>query len=846
MKQPKHNFQDIFTLFFNPGEVCEIRAYGCGGKGPWDGWAKGAGIVFGYFNDPEAFAAAAAALEKKQTPGIYFTINPVMPDFLGRANNRLRAATNKTKTTADANIQTIRWLPIDLDPIRSGGGTDLNTSQEEFDRAWRLRNRIHEDIRKERTAQKGISAISGNGAHLLFRLPDLPPGEETTTKIRTALHGAAARWADPFVDIDLKVYNPARIWKLYGTTARKSDHTEQRPQRVSRIQFSGDHLPILADIPVNDRILDVLAAHAPKEKPKKQPPNVVPMQRPKPTRRQTDSDLGSLDLPKYLAHHGISYQQKAGTEKGYTLYVLSTCLFDPDHGRDAAISQSSDGQLYYQCFHNGCHGRTWHDARAAISGAANLAPFMTGYDPTRTTTRQPEPPPYGAAPRPTATTGAAAAVAYQTEELPFLYKNDKGRPALNPALAADYFESLLEPVYCCGEENQFWKYTAAGVWRPYSIGKIKRTVHQVLGQYSKPAWINQIVDMLTAQTYKDYDEIKTDPMYLNLVNGMWGIKERELLPHDHTYNSKVQFPISYNEDADCDPWIEAIAKIFADDPLKLDTLQDFFGYCLFPKILFPGVIFAIGDGGNGKGVVDHVLTKLLGPNAICHIGIERMAGRFGLSELKDKYINTESETSPDRVDVTGFKKASAGDEIQCERKGIGDIRFRPYAKHFISMNQFPHINERTNSFFRRITVLEFKQNFEGKECNPYLKDELEAVLDGVFLWALDGLYRVLENKCFTTPESVVMGKDKLKTQVDPVLSFVQDECILAENATIRKTALYDAFRIWCGNNRHMKRSKFYASILDSFKVITFRPSASTTQQFKGIGLLNDKHDECPQ
>ena len=37
------------------------------------------------------------------------------------------------------------------------------------------------------------------------------------------------------VDIDLTVYNPARICKLYGTMARKGDSTVDRPHRRSCI-----------------------------------------------------------------------------------------------------------------------------------------------------------------------------------------------------------------------------------------------------------------------------------------------------------------------------------------------------------------------------------------------------------------------------------------------------------------------------------------------------------------------------------------------------------------------------------------------------------------------------------
>ena len=77
-------------------------------------------------------------------------------------------------------------------------------------------------------------ADSGNGAHLLYRL-DLPNDQFATDLIQRVLGGIAARCAPDDVDIDLTVYNPARICKLYGTMARKGDSTADRPHRRSCI-----------------------------------------------------------------------------------------------------------------------------------------------------------------------------------------------------------------------------------------------------------------------------------------------------------------------------------------------------------------------------------------------------------------------------------------------------------------------------------------------------------------------------------------------------------------------------------------------------------------------------------
>ena len=93
-----------------------------------------------------------------------------------------------------------------------------------------------------------IKAVSGNGGHLLFRLPDMPVSDKTKLFIKNTLTGISSRFGNGTIVIDTTVHNPARIWKLYGTTARKGDEVpagpkrESRPHRMSYIDDLGEFL----------------------------------------------------------------------------------------------------------------------------------------------------------------------------------------------------------------------------------------------------------------------------------------------------------------------------------------------------------------------------------------------------------------------------------------------------------------------------------------------------------------------------------------------------------------------------------------------------------------------------
>ena len=84
----------------------------------------------------------------------------------------------------------------------------------------------------------------------------------------------------------------------------------------------------------------------------------------------------SLDVAAYLKHYGrevVKVKQNGSS----TLYCLKECVFDPAHApNEAAIGITSEGKLFYQCFHNGCQGRTWKEAREVISGTDSLSQFM--------------------------------------------------------------------------------------------------------------------------------------------------------------------------------------------------------------------------------------------------------------------------------------------------------------------------------------------------------------------------------------------------------------------------------------------------------------------------------------
>jgi hypothetical protein len=209
-------------LFVEPEQVTELRAINVreGDRAPY--------TLAGFFDGGHLDDMARAALDVTgRAEGVYFLPNPINPDVLARCANTARRA-GKDELVTDALILRRRWLLIDFDPCRIQG---ISSTDAEKAAAFEAATKA-----KVLLPSFGITgyalADSGNGYHLLCNL-ELPAAD--SGRVRRVLSACARAFDSRHVKVDQKVFNPARIVKLYGTMSRKGDHTPSRPHRRSTI-----------------------------------------------------------------------------------------------------------------------------------------------------------------------------------------------------------------------------------------------------------------------------------------------------------------------------------------------------------------------------------------------------------------------------------------------------------------------------------------------------------------------------------------------------------------------------------------------------------------------------------
>ena len=343
--------QKALELIIDDGQVVELRALEA--VTAKDKWPH---TVSGYFDDPAKLAQAVASI--KSAKGIYFTPNPINPVLLARASNRIRKAP-KGESTQDSDIVPRRWFLLDTDPQRPSGISSSDTEHEEaIDRARKIYRYL-----KECGWPDPISADSGNGAHLSYRI-DLPTNDEVL--VQRCLESLANRFDDESVKVDLTVFNPARIWKLYGTRACKGDNTIDRPHRMARILSYPDEIAV---VPLAK--LEQLAAESDSE-------NVDAVV----LKQDYKSNGQPFDISDFISRHGLDV---SGPEpwngqqgKGQRWIFNKSPMCDHDDGASHLLEHAS-GAMSAGCHHNSCSWK-WADLRAKfeppkrINGAKVKAP----------------------------------------------------------------------------------------------------------------------------------------------------------------------------------------------------------------------------------------------------------------------------------------------------------------------------------------------------------------------------------------------------------------------------------------------------------------------------------------
>lgn len=412
---------------------------------------------------------------------------------------------------------------------------------------------------------------------------------------------------------------------------------------------------------------------------------------------------------------------------------------------------------------------------------------------------------------------------YNLSDLPSWYTSKgKNKVTLNVGLLAEGVSDELDILYV---SEAFYIYKD-GVYNIVDKKSMEqKIIERIFKEDRKTFDINDTLNQLSIINFHSIDEMNTDLNIINLKNGLLDIKNRTLKNHTPSYYSLNQINAKYDEDADCPNFKEFLYDSFEGDISQVKLIQEVMGYLLIPETAAQKAFFLTGEAAAGKSLLANTITYLLGDKNVSKIALEKLDDRFTTALLFGKLANIVAELpTTSIVDNSMFKRISGGDPVVGERKHKEHFDFIPTARLLYTCNNIPRNNsDKSEGFYRRVLIVPFNKVVPVEKRNKKLINIFKEEIDGIFMFALEGLERLIKNDyIFSETEKNKQKVSEFKIESDSALSFVKENCILdKENDTFTTSeTLYNHYKDYCRTQGLSAYgiNKFIKTITENYKL----------------------------
>lgn len=298
-------------------------------------------------------------------------------------------------------------------------------------------------------------------------------------------------------------------------------------------------------------------------------------------------------------------------------------------------------------------------------------------------------------------------------------------------------------------------------------------------------------------------EIDKSLSAVRFANGNYCIADKSL--KESTGISPNRLTVRYNPDAGKpEKWLSYLSELLCEE--DINTVQEFIGYCMLPTTAGQFMLLLIGDGGEGKSIIGHIMCKMFGNSAI-RMKISTLVGnRFALSSLENKLVMIDDDMIMSALKDTDLIKEviTNNGKMVMERKNNPFYEGDVYARIIAFANgTLDALYDKSEGFRRRQLVLTVKPKDPDRVDDKMLAEKLEDELEAIALWALEGLHRLIENGYnFTVSEKTIKNLHELRRNDNNIILFLESENYLCfgSDQTSTTAALYNTYQVWCEDN----------------------------------------------
>ena len=333
---------------------------------------------------------------------------------------------------------------------------------------------------------------------------------------------------------------------------------------------------------------------------------------------------------------------------------------------------------------------------------------------------------------------------------------------------------------------------------------LRGEVYEKLKSYtisSVPQKIKNIMELLKLEAM--VEDLPPQPDRIHVANGTLMLDGRFIEGKKEIVQSRL--PVSYNPNADTPVlWLNFLDGLpHAED---IPTLQEFIGYCLIPSNKGQRMMVIKGNGGEGKSQIGAVLSAIFGTNMKDGSIGKISENRFARADLEHVLLCADDDMRMEALRQTNYVKSivTAQGKMDLERKGKQSYQGWMFARLLAFSNgDLQALYDRSDGFYRRQLVLTTKEKPADRADDPDLAEKMKAEAEGIFLWALEGLQRLVANNFkYTESDRIRENREAVKRDNNNIFDFMESEGYIRRkaDASISSKDFYEIYRMWCEEN----------------------------------------------
>ncbi len=264
---------------------------------------------------------------------------------------------------------------------------------------------------------------------------------------------------------------------------------------------------------------------------------------------------------------------------------------------------------------------------------------------------------------------------------------------------------------------------------------------------------------------------------------------------DYPYNPVAPAPVE---------WMKFIGSLWPNDPLSIDLLGEWFGYCLTQLTNQQKALMLVGPPRAGKGTIARILREMIGTANTCAPTLAGLSTNFGLWPMIGKQLAIISDARlsgrSDQAIVTERILSITGeDALTIDVKNQEPRTLTLKTRLMVLTNELPRLADASGALANRFLILSLGESHLGKE-DTGLFDRLSRELPGILLWALEGLRRLQARGHFHPPASATERLAEMMELSSPISGFIEDSLVIDHSGETPAADAFKAWELWCAES----------------------------------------------